>query len=71
MPKLVIRGTEAWREGKQWEIGTGRWIITSEWIIIYCGVHSTVLSSPRSPPPCSTASHKQSHQVLPEGRSLP
>ena len=34
------------REGKQWEIGKGRWIISSEWIIIYCGVHSTVLSSP-------------------------
>lgn len=33
------------REGKQWEIGKGRWIINSEWIIIYRGVHSTVLSS--------------------------
>lgn len=40
------------REGKQWEIGKGRWIISSEWIIIYCGVHSTVLSSP---PGLSTA----------------
>lgn len=35
------------REGKQWEIGKGRWIISSEWIIISCGVHSTVLSSPQ------------------------
>lgn len=26
--------------------GKDRWIISSEWIIIYCSVHSTVLSSP-------------------------
>lgn len=34
------------REGKQWEIGKSRWIISFEWIIIYCGAHSTVLFSP-------------------------
>lgn len=40
------------REGKQWEIGKSRWIISFEWIIIYCGAHFTAPpSSPLRPHP--------------------
>lgn len=46
---LTERGTTV-------EVGKGRWIISSKWIIIYCGVHSTVLSSPARPQRCCASS---------------
>lgn len=49
------------QEGKQWEIGKGRWIISSGWIIIYCGVHSTVLCSPPGLNSTPSLPKKQTH----------